>query len=50
MFDSLDDQMKADDSKAVSSTMRIVPYLIGVVLTILVLGGLYYVYTLLEGT
>lgn len=41
MFDSLDDQMKRDDAREVSSTERWLRYAAVAVVSILVFGGLY---------
>ena len=41
MFDTLDDQMKQDDQAASSLAARFVPWAIGILATVVVLGGLY---------
>ena len=49
MFDSLDEQMAADEKRAVSSTEKMVRWLLVVIVTLLIFGGLYYGVHLLEG-
>lgn len=41
MFDTLDDTMKQDDQASSSVASRLVPWAIGILATVLVLGGLY---------
>ena len=41
MFDTLDDTMKHDDQAASSVASRLVPWAVGILATVLVLGGLY---------
>jgi hypothetical protein len=41
MFDTLDDQMKDHERAASSLTARVVPWAVGILATVLVLGGLY---------
>jgi len=41
MFDSLDDQMKADLNKESTSTERMIRYAVVVVASVLLFGGLY---------
>jgi hypothetical protein len=41
MFDTLDDTMKQDDQAASSVAARLVPWAVGILATVLVLGGLY---------
>ncbi len=41
MFDTLDDQMKHDDRAASTTAQRLVPWAVGLLATVLVLGGLY---------
>lgn len=41
MFETLSDQMKHDDEAGSSRTERMLPWAIGIVATVLVLGGLY---------
>jgi hypothetical protein len=49
MFDSLDEQIRADDHKAVSSRERVIKWVIGAVIAIAVFGGLYMSVHLLQG-
>jgi hypothetical protein len=48
MFDSLADQIKADEHKSVNQTERIVRWLVVAVLSILLFGGLYMGIRMLE--
>ena len=48
MFDSLADQMKADDSQQVNNTERVIRWVAVVVLSILLFGGLYFGVRMLE--
>jgi hypothetical protein len=41
MFDTLDDQMKHDAEAESSRTERMIPWVVGILATVLVLGGLY---------
>lgn len=41
MFEGLDEQMKQDEQAASTPTQRMLPWAIGIVATVLVLGGLY---------
>ena len=41
MFEGLDEQMKHDARAASTITQRMLPWAIGIVATVLVLGGLY---------
>ena len=41
MFDSLDDQMKADLNKESSSTERMIRYAVTAVAAVILFGGLY---------
>ena len=41
MFDTLDDTMKHDDQASSSAASRLVPWAVGILATVLVLGGLY---------
>ena len=41
MFDTLDDTMKQDDQASSSAASRLVPWAVGVLATVVVLGGLY---------
>lgn len=49
MFDSLDSQMKADESKAVSAKERAVKWFVGAILAVAIFGGLYLSVHLLQG-
>ncbi len=50
MFESLDEQMKKDEAKEASTKDRALRWLLALVVTILVIGGLYWGVHLLEGT
>ena len=50
MFDSLDEQIKADEHKSVSSQERMLRWLLVVLVSILVFGGLYWGVHLMQGT
>jgi hypothetical protein len=41
MFETLSDQMKHDDEAESTRTERMLPWAIGILATVLVLGGLY---------
>ncbi len=49
MFESLDDQMRLDDQKTVSSKERMFRWSLGIIVSILVFGGLYLGVHLLQG-
>jgi len=49
MFESLDEHMKLDDQKEVSSTERMFRWGLGLLVSILVFGGLYLGVHLLQG-
>jgi hypothetical protein len=49
MFESLDEHMKLDDRKEVSPTERMLHWGLGIVVSILVFGGLYWGVHLLQG-
>ncbi|MGA2186295.1 MAG: hypothetical protein ABSH47_25045 [Bryobacteraceae bacterium] len=49
MFESLDEHMKLDDQKEVSSAERMLRWGLGIVVSILVFGGLYLGVHLLQG-
>jgi Ni,Fe-hydrogenase I cytochrome b subunit len=49
MFESLDEHMKLDDQKEVSSSVRMLRWSLGIVVSILVFGGLYLGVHLLQG-
>jgi len=48
MFDSLDEQMKADEKKESSSTERIMRWVAVAIVSVLVFGGLYLGVTMLS--
>jgi hypothetical protein len=48
MFDSLDEQIKADDRKSSSPRERMMLWVAVAVVTVLVFGGLYYGVRVLE--
>jgi hypothetical protein len=50
MFDSLEEQMKSDESKATNPRERAMKWVIGAVVTIVVFGGLYVGVHLLNGS
>jgi len=41
MFDTLDDTMKQNDQASSSAASRLVPWIVGILATVVVLGGLY---------
>lgn len=49
MFDSLDEQIKLDEHKAVSGTERMVRWLLVALVTLIIFGGLYFGIHLLQG-
>ncbi len=49
MFESLDDTIRADEHKAVSTRERAIKWIIGAIITVAVFGGLYLSVHLLEG-
>ena len=49
MFESLDDQMKADDLKSESAKARYMRWAIGAATGLVILGGLLYGVHLLQG-
>ena len=49
MFESLDEQMKADDERAESSTRRYLRWALGAVGGLIILGGLFFGVHLLQG-
>ena len=50
MFDSLDEQIKADEHKAVSSRERMLRWLLIALVSVIVFGGLYWGVHLMQGT
>lgn len=49
MFDSLDDQIRADEHKAVSNKERMVFWTVAVLITIVLFGGIYVGLQFLQG-
>jgi cobalamin biosynthesis Mg chelatase CobN len=41
MFDTLDDTMKQNDQASSSAASRLMPWIVGILATVVVLGGLY---------
>ncbi len=50
MFESLDEQMKLDEHKATSNKERLIRWILVVVVSVLVFGGLYLGVHLMPGT
>ena len=50
MFESLDEQMKIDEHKATSNTERLIRWVLIVLLSVIVFGGLYLGVHLMQGT
>ena len=50
MFESLDEQIKLDEHKAISNTERIIRWALIVLLSVIVFGGLYFGVHLMQGT
>jgi len=50
MFDSLDEQIRADEHKAVSNKERVMRWALIVLLSIIVFGGLYLGFSMMKGT
>ena len=50
MFDSLDEQIRADERRAVSNQERMIRWLLVGVIAIVVFGGLYWGVMLMEGS
>jgi hypothetical protein len=50
MFESLDEQMKVDEHKAVSNTERMVRWALIVLVSLIVFGGLYLGVHFMQGT
>lgn len=48
MFESLADRIKADERQQVNSTERIIRWVLGLVISVVVFGGLYLGVRLLE--
>ena len=50
MFDSLDEQIRADEHKATSNTQRMMRWVLVALIAILVFGGLYWGVMMMEGS
>jgi hypothetical protein len=50
MFDSLDEQIKLDEHRSSSNMERTIRWLLIVVLSVIVFGGLYWGVHLMQGT
>ena len=50
MFDSLDEQMRNDDSKVSTPSEKAIKWLLVVVVSLLVFGGLYFGVHMMEGS
>jgi len=50
MFDSLDEQIRNDEHKAVSNKERIVRWAVIMLITLVVFGGLYFGVQMMQGT
>ena len=50
MFESLDEQIKLDEHKASSNTERMVRWMLIVVISVVVFGGLYWAVHMLQGS
>jgi hypothetical protein len=50
MFDSLDEQIRADEHRAVSSTERMLRWVLILLITLVVFGGLYWGVHMMQGT
>lgn len=48
MFDSLSDQIKADDRREINNTERVIRWTVVLVLSVVLFGGLYFGVRLLE--
>ncbi|HWQ55288.1 MAG TPA: hypothetical protein VN442_16500 [Bryobacteraceae bacterium] len=48
MFDSLSDQIKADDRREINNTERVIRWAVVLVLSVVLFGGLYFGVRLLE--
>jgi hypothetical protein len=49
MFDSLDDQMRIDEHKAVSNKERMMRWALIVLVSVIVFGGLYFGFSMMKG-
>jgi len=50
MFDSLDEQIRADEHRAVSNTERMIRWALILIITLVVFGGLYWGVHMMQGT
>jgi hypothetical protein len=50
MFDSLDEQIRKDEHKAVSNKERMMRWALILLITVIVFGGLYFGFTMLQGS
>lgn len=50
MFDSLDEQIKADEHKMTSSRERMLRWVFVAVIAVAIFGGLYWVVMMMEGS
>jgi hypothetical protein len=50
MFDSLDEQIRADEHKSVSNKERMMRWALIVLLSVIVFGGLYLGFSMMKGT
>ena len=50
MFDSLDEQMKNDDNKVSTSTERLMKWVLILLVSLLVFGGLYFGVHMMQGS
>jgi hypothetical protein len=50
MFDSLDEQIRIDERKAVSNKERMMRWALILLLTVVIFSGLYLGFTMLQGT
>jgi hypothetical protein len=49
MFDSLDEQLKLDQRKSTSSTERILRWVVGIAIVLIVLGAFYWGVHVMQG-
>ena len=50
MFESLDEQLKLDDRKSMSSTERMMRWILGLAIALIVFGALYWGVHIMEGS
>jgi hypothetical protein len=48
MFESLDEQIKADEHRSVSNTERVIRWVLIVLISVIVFGGLYWAVHLMQ--